>query len=163
MTPHGIVGVSFFSAARRNARYARESGLFVQMPRQPPWQYVNYCPRRLPCLSANILALVHIPRIPSRRYPLIRYANAASAVLAICNYCLRRLPCLSANILALAPIPRIPSRRCPLIRCANAASAALAICKLLPAPPSLPWRKYPRSRAHPSHLVAPLSLFFVYI
>lgn len=36
------------------------------MPRQPPWQYVNYCLRRLPCLSANILALAPIPRIPSR-------------------------------------------------------------------------------------------------
>ena len=63
-SPRGMVFL--FATARRSMR--ADSGSFVQMRRQSPCQYVNYCLRSFPCLCANSLAV----RLPSPASPLLR-------------------------------------------------------------------------------------------
>ena len=52
-SPRGMV--FFVATARRSMR--ADSGSFVQMRRQSPCQYVNYCLRSFPCLCATPLAV----------------------------------------------------------------------------------------------------------
>ena len=56
----------FVATARRSMR--ADSGSFVQMRRQSPCQYVNYCLRSFPCLCANSLAV----RLSSHASPLLQ-------------------------------------------------------------------------------------------
>ena len=55
--PLGSLRGAWFYVARTRRSQRADSGSFVQIQRQSPCQYVNYCLRSFPCLCANSLAV----------------------------------------------------------------------------------------------------------
>ena len=140
----------FVATARRSMR--ADSGSFVQMRRQSPCQYVNYCLRSFPCLCATPLAVRLFARTSSS------LCRTSYPFISLLLYRLRALSCAFTKSLAV----RLSSHASPLLQSYffTTAPELLPICKLLPAVFSLPLRKFPRCPPPLSRLAAAPIVFF---
>ena len=83
----------FVATARRSMR--ADSGSFVQMRRQSPCQYVNYCLRSFPCLCATPLAVRLFARTSSS------LCRTSYPFIVLLLYRLRALSCAFTKSLAV--------------------------------------------------------------
>ena len=144
--PLGSLRGAWFYVARTRRSQRADSGSFVQIQRQSPCQYVNYCLRSFPCLCANSLAVRLFARTSSS------LCRTSYPFIALLLYRLRALSCAFTKSLAV----RLSSHASPLLRSYffTTAPELLPICKLLPAVFSLPLRKFPRCPPLLSRLAA---------
>ena len=104
--PLGSLRGAWFYVARTRHSQRADSGSFVQIQRQSPCQYVNYCLRSFPCLCATPLAVRLFARTSSS------LCRTSYPFIPLLLYRLRALSCAFTKSLAV----RLSSHASPLLQ-----------------------------------------------